>query len=302
MRIIMKYAIIDIGSSIIKYKIYEYNDKIIEPIIKNDERVGLISYHQDNKLTREGIDILLSTLRQFKDYSSKLDIDKSYYFATASLRNIENTPEVLNIVKNELDIDIQILTGHEEADYSFNSLNMVKVPCNDGILLDIGGGSSEITLFKNKEVEVQESIPTGVLKIYYEHVSLLYPNKEEQKIIINDITEKIKAFNIESYEKEYIYGIGKTFSTIKKLIEHMKIKTDTTNTIDIKLIDILLEKLSDNTKECFSPLLQVDSERIHTILPSLLIVKALALEFNVKKVYVCNVTLQDGIIHNIINK
>ena len=84
----MKYAIIDIGSSIIKYKIYEYNDKIIEPIIKNDERVGLISYHQDNKLTREGIDILLSTLRQFKDYSSKLDIDKSYNFATAILRNI----------------------------------------------------------------------------------------------------------------------------------------------------------------------------------------------------------------------
>lgn len=297
----MKYAIIDIGSSIIKYKIYKYNNKIIEPIIKNDERVGLISYREDNNLTQEGIDILLSTLRQFKEYSSKLDIDKSYYFATASLRNIENTGEVLNIIKDELDIDIQILTGHEEAEYSFNSLNMVEIPKNDGILLDIGGGSSEITLFKNKEVEVQESIPTGVLKIYYEHVSLLYPNKEEQKIIINNITEKIKAFNIGSYEKEYIYGIGKTFSTIKKLIEHMKIKTDTTNTIDIELIDILLEKLSDNTKECFSPLLKVDSERIHTILPSLLIVKALSLQFNVKRVYVCNVTLQDGIIYNIIN-
>lgn len=298
----MKYAIIDIGSSIIKYKLYEYNDKTIEPIIKNDERVGLISYREDNKLTREGINILLSTLREFKEYSSKLNIDKSYYFATASLRNIDNTEEVLNIVKDKLNIDIQILTGHEEADYSFNSLNMIEIPCDEGILLDIGGGSSEITLFKNKEVEIQESIPTGVLKIYYEHVSLLYPNKEEQKIIINDITEKINSFNIGSYEKKYIYGIGKTFSTIKKLIEHMKIKTDTKNTIDIKLIDILLEKLSHNTKECFSPLLQVDSERIHTILPSLLIVKALALKFNTKKVYVCNVTLQDGIIHNIINK
>ena len=298
----MKSAIIDIGSSIIKYKIYEYKNETIEPIIKNDERVGLISYREDNKLTQEGMDILLSTLESFKEYSSKLGVDCSYYYATASLRNLENTGEVLKTVQEKLDIDITILTGHQEADYSFNSLNMTDVPDDEGILLDIGGGSSEITLFKDRKVEKQESIPTGVLKIYYKHVSLLYPNKDEQKIIIDDITQKIKDLNIGSYEKKYVYGIGKTFSTIKKLIEHMKIKTDTTNTIDIKLIDILLEKLSYNDKETFTPLLQVDSERIHTILPSLLIVKALALEFNVKKVYVCNVTLQDGIIYKIINK
>ena len=297
----MKYAIIDIGSSIIKYKIYEYKDKTIEPIIKNDERVGLITYREDDNLSQEGIGILLATLKKFKEYSRKLEIDESYYFATASLREIENTQKVLDIVKNQLDIDIEILTGCEEADYSFNSLNMVEIPENNGILLDIGGGSSEITIFNDKNVQKQDSIPTGVLKIYYKHVSLLFPNKDEQKIIIEDTLNKINKLNMGNYEKKYLYGIGKTFTTIKKLIEHMKIKTDTTNTIDMKLIDILLEKLSRNDKKSFEPLLQVDSERIHTILPSLLIVKALSLKFNIKKVYVCNVTLQDGIIYKIIN-
>ena len=298
----MKYAIIDIGSSIIKYKIYDYENNTIEPIIKNDERVGLISYRENNQLTNEGLTILLSTLKKFEEYSSKLNVDKSYYFATASLRNITNTKEVLETVKNELDIDITILTGPQEADYSFNSLNMMEIPCNDGILLDIGGGSSEITIFKEKRVEQQESIPTGVLKIYNKHISLLYPNKKEQEIIIKDVTDKIHKLNIGSYQKDYLYGIGKTFTTIKKLIEHMKIKTDTSNVIDIDLVDVLLEKLSDNTKECFMPLLQVDSERIHTILPSLLIVKALSLEYDIKKIYVSNVTLQDGIIYKILNK
>ena len=298
----MKYAIIDIGSSIIKYKIYNYENKTIEPIIKNDERVGLISYRENNQLTKEGITILLSTLKKFQEYSSKLNVEKSYYFATASLRNIINAQEVLQTVKDELDINITILTGHQEADYSFNSLNSMKIPCDEGILLDIGGGSSEITIFKEKQVEKQESIPTGVLKIYKKHISLLYPNKEEQKIIIKDIKQRIHELNIGTFQKDYLYGIGKTFTTIKKLIELMKIKTDTSNTIDIELVDVLLEKLSDNTKECFEPLLQVDSERIHTILPSLLIVKALALEYNIKKIYVCNVTLQDGIIYKILNK
>ena len=76
----MKYAIIDIGSSIIKYKIYDYENNTIEPIIKNDERVGLISYRENNQLTNEGLTILLSTLKKFMEYSSKLNVDKSYFF------------------------------------------------------------------------------------------------------------------------------------------------------------------------------------------------------------------------------
>lgn len=297
----MLYAIIDIGSSIIKYKIYEYVKDNVEPVIIHDKTMGLINYRKNNILTNEGIEVLLSTLNEFKKYSEKLNIDKSFYIATASLRNIENREEVLTIVKTKLNIDIKIYTGEEEAKNSFNSLKWVDTSSNDGILVDIGGGSSEITIFENQEkILEQKSIPTGVLSIYNEYISLLFPTKDEQQLIIDKTLDKINDLNIADYSKEYLYGIGKTFVSLKRLFEHMNIKKDKSNILTIEQVDIVLDKLSTNTKENFKPALIVDSERVHTMIPSLLITKALSIRFNIKKIQVCDVTLQDGIILNVV--
>lgn len=297
----MLYAIIDIGSSIIKYKIYEYDSNTIEPVIIHDKTTGLISYRKHNKLTPEGIEVLLDTLKEFKKYSDKLHVNKSYYVATASLRNITNSQEVIDIVKRELNIDINILSGEEEAEQSFKSIRWIELVSNDGILIDMGGGSSEITIFKNKtEIIEQKSIPIGVLTIFNEYVSLLYPTKKEQKIIIEEIIKRINSLDIPEYSEEYLYGIGKTCVTIKKLFEHLKVKNDKGNVLTIEQVDQVLRKLSSNTKENFKPALLVDSERVHTVIPSLLIIKALAIRFNIKKICVCDVTLQDGIIFDVI--
>lgn len=297
----MLYAVIDIGSSIIKYKIYEYSEGKIEPIIIHDKTMGLISYRKDNLLTDEGIDVLLNTLKELKTYSDKLHVDKTYYVATASLRNIDNKQEVLDIVKNSLGIEITVLTGEEEAKHSFHSLRWIDLPSNKGIFVDMGGGSSEITIFEEKNTILeQKSIPIGVLTIFNEYVSLLYPTKEEQKIIIDETLKRINDLNIDEFSMEYLYGIGKTFVTLKRLFEHLKVKTDKSNLITIEQVDFVLDKLSTNTKENYKPALQVDSERVHTVIPSLLITKALSIRFDISKIYVCNVTLQDGIILDII--
>ena len=167
----------------------------------------------------------------------------------------------------------------------------------------MGGGSSEITIFEDRNnILEQKSIPIGVLTIFNEYVSLLYPTKEEQKAIIDETLKRIDKLELGGYSKEYLYGIGKTFVTIKRLFEHLKIKDDKSNLLTIEQVDLVLDKLSANTKENYQPALQVDSERVHTIVPSLLITKALSIRFNITKIYVCNVTLQDGIIFDVIEK
>lgn len=299
----MLIAITDIGSSILKYKIYEYNKDKLEPVIILDKTMGLIAYRENSMLTDEGIEVLLDCLKEFKNYSQKLRVDRSYYVATASLRNITNRQKVLDTVKEQLNIDITVYTGEEEAKQSFHSLKWIDIPSDDGLFVDMGGGSSEITIFEDRNTILeQKSIPIGVLTIFHEYVSLLYPTKEEQEIIIKETLKRIDALNIDDYSKDYLYGIGKSFVTIKRLFEHLKVKEDKGNVITINQVDTVLDMLSANTKENYKPALQVDSERIHTIVPSLLITKALSIRFNTKKVYVCNVTLQDGIIFDVIEK
>ncbi len=295
----MLYAVTDIGSSIIKYKIYDYTNGNLESVIINDKTTGLISYRKDNKLTSKGITVLLDTLKELITYSNKLNVEKNYFYATASLRNIDNREEVLNVVKEKLNVDITILTGEEEARHSFNAINWIDIPKDEGLLVDIGGGSSEVSIFQNKTPLEQKSIPLGVLKIYNQYVSLLLPTQEEQEHIIGEVREKIKELDFMKASGEYLYGIGKSIVILKKLFSHLGYGSDE-NIIDIEDVDTVLKQLSTNTKENFKPLLLVDSERVHTMIPCLLIIKAIALEFNIEKVFVCNVTLQDGLILDII--
>ena len=295
----MLYAIVDIGSSIMKYKIYDYQDEKAEPIIIHDKANGLINYRKNGELSNEGIKVLTETLKDFKNYSEKLDVKETLYYATASLREITNKEEVLSTVKDELNIDITILPAKEEAKLSYQSIKTIPTPTNNGILVDIGGASTEITIFQDDEALRQESIKTGVLKIYNKNVSLIYPTRQEQQTIIEETLELIRKTRLPQKDHEYLYAIGKTFKTIKKLLEHMNIKEDQENTIKIEDIDKLLGQLDQNTKENYKAILEIDPQRIHTIIPCLLIVKALEKQYNTKKVYVCDCTLQDGIMYNL---
>lgn len=298
----MRYAIIDIGSSIIKYQTYEYEENKIEPIIAKDKATRLISYRKDGYLTNEGIKVLIETLREFQYYNRKLAIDEAYYYATASLRKLKNKEYVISKVKKELNININIITGIEESQLSFKSIEKVELPQECGVMIDIGGGSSEVTIFNEKEVEKQASMPIGVLVIFNNYIKMLLPQKDEQDEILNVVNEELESLKLGDYSKKYLYGIGKTFKVMKRVLEFMKIKEDAGYEFSIQDVDIALERLSGNSKEKFMPLLQVDSERIHTVVPSMLITKAVCSKFNITNIYVCDCTLQDGLLYDILEK
>ena len=80
------------------------------------------------------------------------------------MRNIENSDEVIQIIKDKVNIEIDLLSGEEEGELSFcGSISTIKR--DDGILIDLGGGSVEIVLFKDRKIDEKYSIPIGSLKM-----------------------------------------------------------------------------------------------------------------------------------------
>lgn len=96
--------------------IYRVENGLIRPILNNKSTAGLAGYvDKKNCLTREGIVRLISVLREFAGVMSLLPDCPVYPFATASLRNIANTSQVLETVWRETGLGIQVLSGQEEA-------------------------------------------------------------------------------------------------------------------------------------------------------------------------------------------
>ena len=102
----MIYSVVDIGSNTIRLQLYQYKKGKLKTIISKKKTAGLISYKENNKLNDEGIQTLLSILKSFKKNLIQLKVDNVCYFATASIRNLKNSDDILQLIKDELNIDI----------------------------------------------------------------------------------------------------------------------------------------------------------------------------------------------------
>ena len=153
------YGIMNFGSNALVLKIYDvHNDEITNNLHLSESSV-ISSYTQNKRLTQEGIEILISQLEDFNEIMQSNGVTKSYIFATASLRKIDNCDEVVAAVKDRLDMDIDVISGEKEAEFCFNAVEEMDLTTDNGLLIDLGGGSCEITYFSNKTPITMESMP-----------------------------------------------------------------------------------------------------------------------------------------------
>src|SRR5690606_27929783 len=142
-----RYGIIDIGSNSIRLVIYEKTEHDAYRVVDGSKRAARLSSKVTDQgaLSQEGIDLLIETLAVFQLVAAQHNLSKIVPLATAAIRNASNQSEIIAQVKAATGLDIRILSGLEEAEYGF--LGMINsIAIQDGFLLDIGGGSSELTL------------------------------------------------------------------------------------------------------------------------------------------------------------
>ena len=107
----------DFGSNGIKLDVYQYNTKNNKiKLLTHDSDISPIKgYVENNNLTEKGINTVISIFEDFDEILELADVDEKYYYATASLRNINNADEIINTIKNKTGITIHILSGEQEA-------------------------------------------------------------------------------------------------------------------------------------------------------------------------------------------
>lgn len=294
----MYTGIVDIGSNTIRLIIYNIDKaKNIEKIFSYKETAGLAGYVEKGLLNPNGIAILNRTLTQIKKITDDLSIPKVWYFATASLRNINNSDAVLKIIRNELEIDIDIISNEDEgylSYYAMKSLLNDKLNSENGIIADIGGGSSEIVIFKRNRIIENTSLPIGSLNLHSKFVKGIMPDKKEIKAIKDEINAHLSKIDSNDTFSELI-GVGGTFRLIPELLANDN-KVFTAHQLE-NLIDCGKTDRNDLAKL----ILKTKPERIHTALPGMMIAKEIMKKWNVSKVLTDRVSVRDGYLLKKIN-
>ena len=109
---------------------------------------------------------------------------------------------------------------------------------DDGILIDLGGGSVEIVLFKDRKIDEKYSIPIGFLKMFNDYVSDIIPNKKECKLIEERVYSELDKIGLKNHAKiPFMCGVGGSIRAIKKLLVNLDLQKKKDDLIDVKLLE-----------------------------------------------------------------
>lgn len=293
------YAAIDVGSNAIRGIIadvnskgtFEITKKIREPLRLGEDvfRRGSIS----SQKIKEAEDIF----EKIGDQLSKSKVDKTKILATSAMRDAKNSKELITSIKNKTGLSVETIDGDTEAKLIHDAVHLeLDLKEKLAVLVDIGGGSTEITISKNKKLVHCRSFNMGAVRLL-DHTDLFSLSEAiclqmvEMKDYLNEYVKNQKI--------DLMVGTGGNFRRLGKIKKKM---TERDSAEYAKLEDIhqvfnVLNSLS--TKERAKKF-EMSDDRADVILPSTFMIGHLVKILKVDGVYIPNVGLKEGILISMI--
>ncbi|MEE8824267.1 exopolyphosphatase [Lentilactobacillus sunkii] len=155
-------AVIDLGSNSVRMTISKIsNDGSYETVAEEKQYVRLSENMGAEKILQPAaIDRTISALKGFKSIYSKLDHLTIKAVATAAVRQATNQKQFLKRVKNDIGINLEVISGTKEAYLDYVGVSET-LPATNAVIIDTGGASAEIVLVQNGKVSNLISIPIG---------------------------------------------------------------------------------------------------------------------------------------------
>lgn len=232
----MKYAAIDIGSNAVRLLIAEIVDGPENLSIKKLSltrvpiRLGE-SVFAIGKITEEKIRALEKTMMAFRYLIEIYEVKGYRACATSAMREADNSDDVIRRVKNSSGIEIEVIDGQIEADLIYSTFVTQNLsPERDYLYIDVGGGSTEITLLKGGKRISSRSFKLGTVRILQGKVdSSLWDEMHDWIVELaadeHDLTAIGTGGNINRLFKMSDLGYGKLMSRKKLKALHQKLKS-----------------------------------------------------------------------------
>lgn len=293
----MIYGLVDVGANSIRLSIYEAENGEAKLLVNKKDTAGLSSYVKNGALSSEGIKKACRVLKSFQAILENFGIAEVAVFATASLRNISNTEEAVNRIKQETGYTVDVLSGAEEARLDFVGLTHTE-GISDGILIDIGGGSTEIAEFDGGKVVTASSIPIGSLNLFLHHVKDILPTEKMCREIRAEVLSELEKLTFSGRKRyPYIYGIGGTIRATAKLANDMFTLPDDNQEIRYDHLSEMLQTYRSDKDIVRKSILQTSPERVHTLVPGMILLKAVAKRFQGDIILANNYGVREGYLH-----
>lgn len=217
----MRIASIDIGTNTVRLLIGELSGGIVKKLLieRRITRLGEGFKKNGGTMIQSAMDRTLKALIEFKRVLEDYGVEQTRAVATSVVRESDNGNAFKKRVKSEAGIDIEIISGEEEAEITvMGVLGSVHIPTSDCIIFDIGGGSTEYILVRENHIKCLKSLPIGVVYLTEKYLTDNISNDSELTVItqyIDSVLEaELKDFEIRDLNNLTLVGTAGTPTTL----------------------------------------------------------------------------------------
>jgi len=290
---IKKYAAIDIGSNAIRLLISNVViDKYKDPQFKKSSlvrvpiRLGADTF-VTGKISEEKINRMVDAMEAFKLLMKVHGVERYKACATSAMREAINKEDVVKKIKDKTGIDIDIINGKKEAAIIFSTDLSEFIESDESYLyVDVGGGSTEFTLFSKGRIINSKSFKMGTVR-------LMNNPKTENKLIFKEVQNWIES-NTKNIKKISLIGSGGNINKIFKMSGRTIGKPISYIYLSAQYQFLKQMSYKDRISE-----LSLNPDRADVIIPATKIYLSAMKWSGARKIFVPKIGLSDGIIKSL---
>ena len=298
----MKISVIDIGSNTLKLVNYDVKKDLSFTAFQQEStkvRLGE-SLDRTHNLSDQSIERAIDTLLLYRDIIKMESVKRCLCIGTSAVREAQNSAHFLDQVYKKTGFKIRILSGKEEAYYSYLGASMFTYLPN-ALLFDLGGGSLELVYTEEFNIKKVDSLPLGALRL-----TQIYGKKDSsfsrkdcddmvQKIHDSLPTRKSYGIGIDTV----LTGVGGTLRTLTKYDQgnnEYPIEKIHNYRLKLSAIESICKELGSMNDKEISSLRAMDATRAETIVAGSYVILTLMKKLEFEEVIVSTYGLREGVI------
>ncbi|MEN9743903.1 MAG: hypothetical protein RLZZ65_1708 [Bacteroidota bacterium] len=282
----MKFAAIDIGTNAVRLLVGEVQ------VQQGGMQIHKLAYYRSplrlgedvfkkGKISQQKLKSFVQTIQAFQLLAQTHEVRAIRAVATSAMREASNSKEVIKEIASASGLLIDVISGDEEARLIFNAFELLHLKTQEAfVVVDVGGGSTEISVFENGERRASKSFELGTLRILNQKVSATAWEELKQWIQANVLLT----------QDHLVFGTGGNINRALKLIPNK------VSTLQLKDLQQLLNTLKPLSLDQRMDQFALKADRADVLVPALEIYIAALAALGQTQIKVPKIGLADGIL------
>ena len=296
----MRLGVLDVGSNTVHLQIVDTAPGARpNPTFNYKEELRLTQYiSTENLVSDDGVEKLRSCIKRAIEQSSAVQTQELLPFATSALREARNGDEIIKSINKDFNIDLQVLSGEEEAKLTFLAARRWFGWSSGRLLvIDIGGGSLEMAVGVDESPEVSISLPLGAARLTKEFLKGdPYTDKSIRALRdhIENKLEQILPSLVKHQESDRAIATSKTLRTLARLAGDWF--DGGGKNLTVEAIRKISPKLADMDESSRAKLPGVSENRASQIVAGAFVAESVMRNLDIKELEICPWALREGVI------